>query len=95
MELTRQSILLLEFNLLKQRFSTWGTGTPGGTQAGLRGYAGSSKSVNKIKSIQIKCEIVYLGVCKRGKVTIRGYAEQEILIWGYASTKRLRTPVLK
>jgi hypothetical protein len=24
-----------------QRFSTWGTRTPGGTQAGLRGYAGS------------------------------------------------------
>jgi hypothetical protein len=25
---------------------------------------------------------------------IRGYAKQEILIWGYASTKRLRTPAL-
>ncbi len=56
-------------------FSTWGTGTPGGTHAGLKGYAGSSKSEHKIKNTKNK--IVYLGVRKRNKVMIRGYAEQE------------------
>jgi hypothetical protein len=34
---------------LGQQFSTWGTPTPGGMQSGQKGYAGISKSVNKVK----------------------------------------------
>ncbi len=37
------------FDAIGQRFSTWGRRTPRGTQAGHREYAGSSKSVHKIK----------------------------------------------
>jgi hypothetical protein len=37
------------------------------------------------------CRIFYLGVRKGDGGTQRG----AILIWGYASTKRLRTPALK
>jgi hypothetical protein len=39
----------MDLEHLEQQFSTWGACTPGGTQAGLRGYAGSTKSVHKIK----------------------------------------------
>ncbi len=59
-------------NTIDQRFSTWGT------QAGLRGYVGSYKSVHKIKkNTQNQHKIVYLGVRRGGKVVNRGYAEQE------------------
>ncbi len=61
---------------LGQRFSTWGKPTPGGTQAGLRGYASSSKSVKKInKTFKISARFFYLGGRKGSKVVIRGYAE--------------------
>ncbi len=62
---------------LGQRFLTWGTPTPGGMQAGHRGYAGSSKSVHKINKTLKKAQDCLFGVRKGGKVVIRGYAEQE------------------
>jgi hypothetical protein len=37
------------FNVLNQRFSTWGTGTPRGTWGSYRGYAKSPQGYAKFK----------------------------------------------
>jgi hypothetical protein len=80
--------------LLDQRFSTWGTRTPRGTWGGYRGYAKSPQGCAKFKKPHPNeaylGRIFYLGVREGDGGTQRG----TILIWGYASTKRLRTPVL-
>ncbi len=54
-------------NALNQRFSTWGTHTPRGSQAVIIGYTGSSRLVFKIQKVpkqEYMGEIFDLGVCK-------------------------------
>ena len=81
-------------HVLDQRFSTWGTRTPRGTWGGYRGYAKSPQGYAKFKKPHpieaFLGRIFYLGVREGDGGTQRG----TILIWGYASTKRLRTPAL-
>ncbi len=73
---------------LHQRFSTWGTRTPRGTWGGYRGYAKSPQGYAKFKKPHPN--EAYLG-----RIFYLGVREGDtILIWGYASTKRLRTPDL-
>ncbi len=62
------------------------------------GYASSSQGVhNIIKRTQTKTiwvDFCYLGVCKGVKFLFGGTQNGTILIWGYVSPKRLRTPAL-
>jgi hypothetical protein len=79
---------------VEQRFSTWGTRTPRGTWGGYRGYANSPQGYAKFKKPHPNeaylGRIFYFGVREGDGGTQRG----TILIWGYSSTKRLRTPGL-
>jgi hypothetical protein len=52
-------------NYLDQQFSTWGTSTPGGTQADQKGYAKKN----------YMGRISYLGVYQGDTILIWGYAE--------------------
>ncbi len=78
----------------------------GGTRKGHRGYAQRSQGVRakvtggtqKLKKCSIEAilgRIFDLGVREGHIILILGYAEGTILIWGYAGTKRLRTPALQ
>jgi hypothetical protein len=102
----------LRYYALKQRFSTWGTRTPGGMPKVHWGYANSFLKANNLKinpKEPILRSFVYLKYTRnccffcnflsRGTICIKfvfgGTHRGTTLIWGYASTKRLRTPALK
>jgi hypothetical protein len=72
-------------NVLLQRFSTWGTRTPGGTQADHRGYASSSQGACKIvKTTQKKTIWV--------EFLIRGYAERNNFDLGVRKYQKVENP---
>ncbi len=81
-------IILSKRDCLRQRFSTWGTRTPRGTWR-LQGVREEPTGVCKIQKTSPKWSLFGLNFLFGG--TQRG----TILIWGYASTKRLRTPGLR
>jgi hypothetical protein len=104
--------LSLKNKCLEQRFSTWGTRTPGGTPKVHWGYASSFLKANNLKinsKEPILRSFMYLKYtrnsvsfaifCPGGTICIKflfgGTHRGTTLIWGYASTNRLRTPGLE
>ena len=99
------------FYTIHQKFSTWGTRTPGGTPKVHWGYASSFLKANNLKinsKEPILRSFMYLKYtrnsvsfaifCPGGTICIKflfGDTHRgTTLIWGCASTKRLRTPEL-
>ena len=79
-----------------QRFSTWGTRTPGGTQAVHRGYATSSEGISKIIKKHLKEDYMGImfdhGVRKRGPILIWGYAERYNFDLGVRKYQKVENP---
>jgi hypothetical protein len=76
---------------LIQRFSTWGTRTPRSTWEAHRGYAKFNKNAQKEPFWE---EFLIWGYTKGIQFWFGCTQMGSILIWGYAGTKRLRTPDL-
>ncbi len=80
---------------LEQGFSTWGTCTPRGTSEGHKGYMRRSQGYAKLKKNHSNeayfNRFYYLGVATSIQILIGGTQTGTIFIWGYMSTKRLRT----
>jgi hypothetical protein len=79
-----------------QRFSTWGTRTPGGTQAVHRGYATSSEGISKVIKKHPKEDYMGImfdqGVRKRGPILIWGYAERYNFDLGVRKYQKVENP---
>jgi hypothetical protein len=85
------NIFFCKDNCLEQRFSTWGTRT-----LGIRAkVTGGTQKLKKCSKEALFGRIFDLGVREGLIFLIWGYPEGTILIWGYAGTKRLRTPGLE
>jgi hypothetical protein len=81
--------------VLDQQISTWGTCTPGDTQAVQRGYVSSSHSVPKFKKKLKRRLYVYVfdqRVRKRGPIFIWGFAEVYNFYLGVHKYQKVENP---
>jgi hypothetical protein len=92
-------LIKLSMIALNQRFSTWGTHTPGVTQAVLRGYATNSEGISKIIKNHLKEDYMGImfdqGVRKRGPILIWGYTERYNFDLGVRKYQKVENPCIK